>query len=132
MNPSACFFVDIEAYPRKWIATMDIRVALAIRMMSKVTNDGLSIDRLSRRLNLSPGRLRQLFKKETGRSPKQFIKKLRMQRAEELLRTTFFSVKEVTFLSGMNDVSHFVHDFKKEHGLTPSKFRQLHQRSVTM
>ena len=46
-----------------------------------------------------------------------------MQRAEKLLRTTFLSIKEVAFLSGMVDVSHFVRDFKKQYGSTPRQFR---------
>jgi AraC family transcriptional activator of pobA len=46
-----------------------------------------------------------------------------MQNAERLLRTTFFSIKEITFLSGEKDVSHFVRYFKKRYGLTPREFR---------
>lgn len=107
---------------------MDPRVTTAIRMMSRVPNEGLSLDMLSKALNLSSSRLRQLFKSETGQSPKQYAKRVRMQRAGELLQTTFLSVKEVTFLSGLYDVSHFVRDFKKEFGVTPRQFR-LHGNS---
>src|SRR5580692_2310937 len=103
---------------------MDARVNAAIRMMmTQAANDPPSIEGLSRTLNLSSSRLRQLFKNDTGQSPKQYIRRLRMQRAEDLLRNTFLTIKEVTFLCGMKDVSHFVHDFKKKHGLTPSQFR---------
>ncbi len=102
---------------------MDERVKAAIVAMTETLKEDLSIDNLSRKVNLSPSRLRELFKKHTGRSPKQYVKKLRMERAEHLLGNTFLSVKEVTFLSGMRDVSHFVNEFKKRHGITPSQFR---------
>ena len=46
-----------------------------------------------------------------------------MQRAQELLQNTFLSVKEVAFSIGVRDVSHFVRDFKKLCGQTPSEFR---------
>ncbi len=46
-----------------------------------------------------------------------------MEHAEDLLRTTFLSIKQVAFDSGMKDVSSFVREFKKKHGLTPSEFR---------
>jgi transcriptional regulator GlxA family with amidase domain len=111
---------------------MDARVAAAISMMSEVTKGGLSIEALGRTLHLSPSRLRQLFKKETGQSPKHFLRKLRMLRAEELLLSTFLSVKEVVFLSGMNDVSHFVRDFKKEFGVRPSELRRRGKASKTI
>jgi AraC-like DNA-binding protein len=53
----------------------------------------------------------------------QYLEDLRMQNAESTLRSTFLSIKEVAFVSGINDVSSFVRKFKKRYGLTPSKFR---------
>jgi len=102
---------------------MDARVKTAIGMMHKFLADDLSMRTLSKNVNLSATRLRQLFKQETGRAPMQYLRDLRMAQAEELLRSTFLSVKEVSFLSGAKDVSHFVRDFKKHHAMTPSEFR---------
>jgi transcriptional regulator GlxA family with amidase domain len=102
---------------------MDARVEVTIKMMHRSMADRVSLTLLSRSVNLSPGRLRELFKKETGRSPMQYLRGLRMQRAEHLLRSTFLSVKQVAFASGVKHVSSFVSDFKKRHGLTPSEFR---------
>jgi len=82
-----------------------------------------SVDSLANRVRLSPSRLSQLFKAETGMSPMQYLRTLRMRQAEDLLQTTFLSVKEIAFLSGASDVSHFVRDFKRHFGLTPSEFR---------
>jgi len=102
---------------------MDARVERAINMFHQSVSKQLSICALSRSVNLSSARLRQLFKRDTGRSPLQYLRDLRIQHAEELLRSTFLSVKEVAFLSGLEDVSHFVRDFKKRYGVTPSEFR---------
>jgi AraC-like DNA-binding protein len=54
-----------------------------------------------------------------------------MREAEKLLRNTFLSVKEIGFLSGWTDLSHFVRGFKKQHGVTPSEFRVQTQSSAT-
>jgi transcriptional regulator GlxA family with amidase domain len=108
---------------------MDNRVEVAIGMMRQLLLANMSLTTLGRSVNLSPTRLRQLFKIEVGRSPAQYLKDLRLQRAEQLLLTTFLSVKEVTHLSGMNDVSHFVRAFKKQYGVTPREFRVGIQRS---
>lgn len=106
---------------------MDARVARVIGLMRQSRTDHFSMHDLSRNVNLSPTRLRQIFKRDTGRSPLQYVKALRIQRAEALLRNSFLSVKEVVFLSGLKDVSHFARDFKKKHGLTPSEFRSRSQ-----
>jgi AraC-like DNA-binding protein len=112
-----------KAACRAEVQGMDIRVRTVIHLMNKLRTDELSICLISRNVNLSPSRLRQLFKKETGLSPMQYLRQLRMRNAEELLRSTFLSVKEIVFASGMRDVSHFVRDFKTRHGLTPTEFR---------
>jgi transcriptional regulator GlxA family with amidase domain len=104
-------------------AIMDTRVKIVISLMRQRLADPLSLRILSKAVNLSPSRLRQLFTKELGRSPRQYLRELRFREAEHLLRSTFFSIKEVTFLCGANDVSHFVRDFKKRYGRTPSEFR---------
>ncbi|HEY8186715.1 MAG TPA: helix-turn-helix domain-containing protein [Pyrinomonadaceae bacterium] len=74
-------------------------------------------------VNLSPSRLRYLFKIEVGMAPAQYLKAFRMQRARELLETTFLSVKEIRTSIGLNDHSHFVRAFKKSYGFTPAKYR---------
>ena len=102
---------------------MDARVTTAITIMRQLARNRLLISALSRRLNISPGRLWQLFRKDTGQSPMQYLKGLRMRKAGKLLQSTFLSVKEIAFLSGASDVSHFVRDFKKWFGVTPGEFR---------
>lgn len=102
---------------------LDLRVKAAIDILHESISEEVSVDYIARQVNLSPSRLRQLFARSVGRSPLQYLKALRIQRAEELLLTTFLSIKQVTHLAGMADVSHFVRDFKKRYGVTPSSFR---------
>jgi transcriptional regulator GlxA family with amidase domain len=105
------------------LRVMDARVESVINIIRQRVGDRLPIRVLSRSVNLSPSRLRQLFTKETGRSPMQYFRDVRMQHAEHILLSTFFSIKEIAFMSGIRDVSTFVRDFKKRYGLTPTEFR---------
>jgi transcriptional regulator GlxA family with amidase domain len=102
---------------------MDTRVRAAIDKMRHLLGDRHLVRDVARSVNLSPRRLGQLFKLEIGVSPMQFLKNLRMARAQALLQSSFLTIKEVTFQCGFTDVSHFVRDFKHCYGVTPSEFR---------
>lgn len=102
---------------------MEPRIHRAIRLMTVDLRREMSLDELARSLNLSASRLRHLFKDETGLSPVQYLKAQRMERAKELLETTFLSVKEVMLQVGVKDKSHFIRGFKKVYGLSPSQYR---------
>lgn len=47
-----------------------------------------------------------------------------MRKAEKMLRTTFISVKQIVKRVGITSNSHFVHDFRKKHGMTPTAYRR--------
>ena len=103
---------------------MDHRVEKVMALMQARLDQRLIVSDLARAVNLSSAHLRQLFTTETGASPMQYLKELRMQQAKELLRTTFLSVKEVMAQVGVSDKIHFVRDFKRAYGLTPAQYRE--------
>ena len=109
---------------------MDPRAMKIITHLNENFHRRLSCNEIARLVNISPSRLRHLFKAETGTSVARHLKSLRMQKARELLETTFLSVKEVMSRVGMSDESHFVRDFKKEFGLTPSQYRAAYSLST--
>src|SRR6185503_9807176 len=75
-------------------------------------------------VNLSPSRFRHLFKQETGTTPAQYLKEFRLRKAEKMLRTTFLSVKQVLKHVGLGSNAHFVRDFRKMYGMTPTAYRR--------
>lgn len=102
---------------------MDRRIQIVISAIETDFRRAWTIAELADLVNLSPSRLRHLFKAEAGQTPTQFLKAVRLQAAEKLLRTTFLSVKEIMNRVGFLDESHFGHEFKKAYGLAPSKYR---------
>jgi AraC-like DNA-binding protein len=111
---------------------MDRRIELVISKIEIEISAAWNTTALANVIDLSPSRFRHLFKQETGTSPAQYLKQLRMQRAELLLRTTFLSVKEVLKQVGISSNSHFVTDFKKVHGMTPTAFRRAFGRAARL
>ncbi len=106
---------------------MDQRVQKAIRLMQEDLRRKFIPGEIATAVNLSRAHLRYLFKAETGMSPAQYLRSLRMQEAGRLLETTFLSVKEVMHRIGVRDESHFTRDFKKVYGLSPAQYRARHR-----
>jgi transcriptional regulator GlxA family with amidase domain len=102
---------------------MDLRVRQTINLLSEDLSRDLDIEALANSVHLSPSRLRHLFKDETGLTPAQYLKRLRLERAKELMDGSFLRLKEVMPRVGISDESHFVKDFKKTHGLPPVRYR---------
>jgi len=103
---------------------MDPRIAHVIRSMEADIDGRLSVAALAASVNLSPSRLNELFRRETGVGPVRYLRALRMERARLLLQRTFLSVREVMALVGVNDPSHFSRDFSRHHGVAPSRLRE--------
>lgn len=102
---------------------VDARVQKVISLMKGDLHSELSSRHLAQHVNLSPSRLHQVFKEETGVPLLTYLRLLRMRQAKELLETTFLSVKQIMNEVGVADGSHFVRDFKRAYGHTPTQYR---------
>lgn len=89
---------------------MDRRVKYIIQLMEVSIRDKLTEKKMSQSVDVSTARLRELFKIDTGRTPVQYLRHLRIKTAARLLQTSFLTIKEISIESGARDVSHFVRD----------------------
>jgi AraC-like DNA-binding protein len=103
--------------------TMAQRVKRVIELMQGDPSRDFPLGKMAQSVNLSPPYFCYLFKSITGVPPAKYLKSLRMQQAAVLLTSTFLSVKEIVRRVGLADESHFVRDFKRLHGMTPSEYR---------
>jgi AraC-like DNA-binding protein len=83
--------------------------------------------RFAKKIDINPNYLCELFKKETGISINNFIKKKKIEAAEKLLIYEDFSVAELADIFGFASSSHFIETFKTETGLTPKVYKQKGQ-----
>ena len=83
----------------------------------------LSLGEFAQSVNLSVWRLCHIFKSDVGMPPMRYLRLMRMERAKDLLESSFLSVKEIAYRVGMNDESHFVRDFKSTYGSSPACYR---------
>jgi transcriptional regulator GlxA family with amidase domain len=102
---------------------VDKRVEKIIQMMREDVRGELSLAEFAQSVNLSIWRLSHIFKSDVGMPPIRYLRLLRMERAKNLLESSFLSVKEIAFQVGLNDESHFVRDFKSTYGFSPALYR---------
>ena len=103
---------------------MDHRVQHVVSFIRNNYQRKLSLREIADTVNLSPWWLSHLFKHDMGTSPERYIARLRLEKAKDLLKNSFLSVKEVMTEVGMSDAGHFGRSFKAAYGVTPAKYRQ--------
>lgn len=87
-------------------------------------NPDLMLKEVAAKANLSPSYFSAVFSQEFGESYKDYITRLRIARAKELLLTTNLKCAEIAYQSGYNDPHYFSHVFRKNIGIPPQQFRQ--------
>lgn len=92
---------------------------------SNFSNNNISLDQIAEKVNKNAGYLSKLFKVETGENYVEYLTKLRMERAKELLTDISIKTYEISSMVGYADVSHFNRMFKKHMGFSPSEYREL-------
>jgi AraC-like DNA-binding protein len=76
--------------------------------------------------HLSPSQLARLFRERRKESFSAYVQRLRLRRAETLLRETDLSITDISFRVGYTDSSRFTAHFSRYFGVTPSVKRETH------
>lgn len=71
--------------------------------------------------HLSVSRFHYVFKEATGFSPVEYINKVRIERAEDLLNNTNLTISEISDMVGFSDPNYFRRIFKKYTRISPKK-----------
>jgi AraC-like DNA-binding protein len=88
-------------------------------------DDNLSLKELSKGLEISPSHLSREFSRYfEDLSFGEYIRKLRIGKATELMGTPNYSLTEIAYLTGFSDQSHFTRIFKQHTGQSPSEYRR--------
>lgn len=93
-------------------------------------NERLSLHILADMCHGSPYHLHRTFKRIAGLTPVEYIQRLRIKQAQELLIGTQHSVADIGILTGIPSSSYFITLFKKITGLTPAEYRQRYIESA--
>ena len=84
----------------------------------------ISLDDVSRQVDISPYYFSKLFRQETGKTFIEYLTDTRINYAKELLLHPELSIKEVCRQSGYSDPNYFSRIFKKYEKVSPSEYRE--------
>ncbi|NLX64600.1 MAG: AraC family transcriptional regulator [Clostridiaceae bacterium] len=98
-------------------------VSKAVEYIEKTYSGPLSVSGIANYLKIDRSYLSTLFSRHLGISPREFIINYRMNKACELLGNPQLSIGDVARSVGYEDPLQFSKTFKKEKGLSPSRYR---------
>lgn len=98
-------------------------VAVAIQYMQEHYAQDLKLEDVAGQVYVTPNYFSRVFKEETGEHFSEWLNKLRVEKAKQLLKDVGLKVYEVAERVGYNDYKYFAHIFKKYTGITPKQYR---------
>jgi AraC family transcriptional regulator, arabinose operon regulatory protein len=101
---------------------LDPRVRKVDGLMRRSLHLKLELRQMAAAVMLSASRFSHLFKAQTGISPAQYLKSIRLETAKDLLGGSHFSIKEVAAQVGL-EPSRFSRNFREVYGVTPLQYR---------
>lgn len=84
----------------------------------------ITVDDLSKIVNMSTPTYYRYFKKVFNTSPMEYLKKIRISHATSMLSSTDKSISFIAQECGFFDSSHFTHAFEQATNMTPKVFRR--------
>ncbi|MBP3360288.1 MAG: response regulator [Clostridia bacterium] len=83
----------------------------------------MSIKRIAEHFGYSTNYLGKLYKNYTGISMHDYVLKMKMERAAEMLRVPQNQISDIAYVLGYTDYAYFIKQFKEYYGETPKVFR---------
>ncbi|MCX2718475.1 helix-turn-helix domain-containing protein [Lentiprolixibacter aurantiacus] len=97
-------------------------------VLENLSNEQFGVSELAGAMHMSRSNLLRKVKKETGLSASQFIRKIRLQEAMELLRENTHTVSEVSYKVGFGSSSYFIKCFREQYGYPPGEAAKMEFR----
>lgn len=92
-------------------------------------NGRLSIDFISKKLNISRSGLFAKIKSLANMTPNEMVQLVRLKKGAELLRENKYSISEISYMIGFSNPSYFSRCFQKQFGVKPSEFIAPQQKT---
>lgn len=105
--------------------TLSPPVQEAVEYMNNHYGSSLQISEIADHVSLSRYYFTRLFRRETGRTPNEYLADVRVNAAKEMLTDQVLSITEIADRCGFVNTSHFTRFFREKTGQTPAAFRNF-------
>lgn len=109
--------------------TTNHRVKSIHEFLMKQYREEITLKQVADVVHMAPASASRFFKGATGLSIFEYLNKIKIDYARQLLLNTDMSVVHISYDCGFNNLSHFNKQFRKFTGWTPSQFRKLRNQS---
>ena len=92
-------------------------------------NDEMSLQTVASYVNVSSNHFSAIFRRETGETFIDYLTRVRMDNAKDLLTCTSMKTSEIGFEVGYKDPHYFSYIFKKTIGMSPKEYRRMKKDS---
>lgn len=106
----------------------DRRIERAMARLIDGFKQPFHLPTLARECGLSVSRLAFLFRRQTAKTPGQFVEEQRLAHAAHLLRRTSLTIAEIAGECGFADPFYFTNRFRRYHEMSPTQFREKSRR----
>jgi AraC-type DNA-binding domain-containing proteins len=101
--------------------------AVVSEITSHITDPNLSVKLIAGNLGHNSDYIGRQFRLVMGMSVGEYLLQQRIKLAEQLLQESHKTVIEISKQCGFSSLRHFLRQFRKERGITPSELRRRHQ-----
>jgi transcriptional regulator GlxA family with amidase domain len=108
-----------------YITTEKDKLRQVVLLMEKNLSPPLEIAVIARLVGSSTRQIERAFLAETGLTPSDYYRTLRLKYARWLLTSSDTPVNEIAFECGFADASHFIRHFRVQYGMAPGRLRQV-------
>ena len=105
---------------RNHLTYEDPRIKSSLRYINLHYSEPLCIDEMARQFHLHPIYYGSLFRESMGMTFKQYLISVRLNYAENMLKSGEYSIGEVALQCGFSDIFYFSKLFKEKKGIPPS------------
>lgn len=106
--------------------THDLLVLSAISFIQQNYNKNIGLQEAAALLKVTDAHLSRIFKAETGLNYVRYLNIYRINATIELMHKENLTLMKIASSCGFNTMSYFAKIFKRELGIIPSKYRELH------
>jgi AraC family transcriptional regulator len=121
---AACSRSPIEPFPTRWPRWLD-RVC---ELLHDRFSESFSLGEVAAAIGISADHLTRSFRQCHGCTVGEYVRRLRVEFACRRLAASERPLVEIALDAGFTDQSHFTKTFKRQMGVTPAAFRDLHRR----